>query len=114
MKIVIVLPTYNEAENVVPLFHALQSEFEKIPHEICVLVVDDHSEDGTAKLVEIERQKYPNLYLLMGEKEGLGAAYIRGIEYAIEQLGAEVIMQMDADFSHKSSDLESHEFSPTP
>jgi dolichol-phosphate mannosyltransferase len=105
MRIVIVLPTFNERDNIQLLIEALQRQFYSIPHDMNILVVDDNSPDGTAEAVREVITRYPNLHLITGEKEGLGAAYIRGISYAIDTLGAEVLMQMDADFSHKVEDV---------
>lgn len=65
-----------------------------------VLVVDDNSPDGTADIVKAKQKKYKNVHLISGKKEGLGQAYLRGMKYASEKLGAEVMMEMDADFQH--------------
>ena len=105
MKIVIILPTYNEQDNIRLLIPALAEQCTGVRHEIHVLVVDDHSPDGTADAVREMMATYPNLHLLSGEKEGLGAAYIRGMTYALQELRAEAVMEMDADFSHKPADV---------
>ncbi len=105
MKIVVVVPTYNEKENIGPLISALQEQFEKIPHETHILVVDDTSPDGTAKEVGKTARKASNIHLLTGKKEGLGKAYIRGMKHALNKLGADVIVSMDADFSHDPADV---------
>ena len=105
MKIVIILPTYNEKDNIRLLVPALWQQFAEIKHEMHVLVVDDHSPDGTAAAVRELMGRYANLHLLTGEKQGLGAAYIRGMTYALQELGAEAVMEMDADFSHKPEDV---------
>lgn len=105
MKIVVILPTYNEKDNIGLIIHALQEQFRKIPHDMHILVVDDNSPDGTAEIVKAERTTFPNLHLITGEKQGLGAAYVRGMKYAIYELHAEVVMEMDADFSHKPEDV---------
>jgi dolichol-phosphate mannosyltransferase len=106
MKCVIILPTYNERANIVPLLDALQSQFRQSDlQDMQILVVDDSSPDGTADAVRAVQLAMPNVHLLMGQKKGLGAAYIRGIEHALDQLGAEIIMEMDADFSHKPEDI---------
>jgi dolichol-phosphate mannosyltransferase len=105
MNIVIILPTYNERENIAGMIHALQSECPAIPHHLNILVVDDSSPDGTADVVKDESRRYPNLFLLSGQKQGLGTAYIRGMKYAMDQLQAEAVMEMDADFSHKPEDV---------
>jgi dolichol-phosphate mannosyltransferase len=105
MKIVVIIPTYNERDNIVPLIQALQEEFRKIPHEMQILIVDDNSPDGTADLVRTEQQRSSNVFLLTGSKQGLGAAYIRGMKHALTGLSADAVMEMDADFSHKPSDV---------
>jgi dolichol-phosphate mannosyltransferase len=105
MKIVVIIPTYNERENIVPLIHALQAEFRKVPHDMHILVVDDSSPDGTADLVRQELKQSANIFLLSGTKQGLGAAYIRGMNHALTDLSADAVMEMDADFSHKPSDV---------
>ncbi len=105
MKIVIILPTYNEKENISLLINSLQNEFEKIDHEMNILVIDDNSPDGTAEVVKTECNKYTNISMITGEKNGLGAAYIRGMKHAVEVLNADVVMEMDADFSHKPEDV---------
>jgi dolichol-phosphate mannosyltransferase len=105
MKIVVILPTYNEKENIGLIIHALQEQFRKIPHDMQILVVDDNSPDGTAEIVRAARNKFSNLHLITGEKQGLGAAYVRGMKYAIKELYADVVMEMDADFSHDPEDV---------
>jgi dolichol-phosphate mannosyltransferase len=105
MRIVIVIPTYNEAENIELLIRALREQFRLIKHEMAILVVDDNSPDETANLVKAIMAKDPNLYLITGEKHGLGAAYIRGMCYALQELKANAVMEMDADFSHKPEDV---------
>lgn len=103
MKVVIVIPTYNEKGNIEKLVHILEEEvFPKITHHsMHILVVDDTSPDGTADVVEEMTKKYKNLHLLRnGPKLGLGAAYVRGMTTAIEKLNAEVLFEMDADFFH--------------
>lgn len=105
MKTVIILPTYNERDNIEKLVAALSEQFARIPHEMHMLVVDDNSPDGTADVVRALQRRYPNLHLLVGERAGLGAAYVRGMAYALDELGAEAVMEMDADFSHRPEDV---------
>jgi dolichol-phosphate mannosyltransferase len=106
MKCVIVLPTYNERANIALLLDALQAHFKHLPgQEMHVLVVDDSSPDGTADVVRTAQLTMSNVHLLVGQKKGLGAAYIRGIAHAVDHLGAETVMEMDADFSHKPQDV---------
>jgi len=101
-KIVIVMPSYNEAENMPRMIEELfEKEFPQIEGaEMHLLVVDDNSPDGTGKIVKEKEGRYENLHLLTGEKKGLGWAYIRGFKYATEKLGADAVMEMDADFQH--------------
>lgn len=102
MKVVIIIPTYNEKGNIDRLVHILEEEiFPKIKnHDINILVADDNSPDGTASEVKKLMQKWSNIDLNLGEKHGLGAAYVRGMTYAIEKMGADIMFEMDADLSH--------------
>ena len=105
MKIVIILPTYNEKENIGLMIRALQEQFKAMQHDMNILVVDDNSPDGTADIVRQEARASSNIFLITGRKEGLGAAYIRGMKHAIGELRADVVMEMDSDFSHKPEDV---------
>lgn len=104
-KIIIIVPTYNERENIGRLIDALQDQFTIISHDMHILVVDDNSPDETADIVRKRQIIYPNIHLLMGPKKGLGAAYIRGIHYALNDLKADAVFEMDSDFSHKPEDV---------
>lgn len=101
-KIVIVMPAYNEADNIEPMVKTLfDSEFPKINQaEMHLLVVDDMSPDGTGEIVKKLQGHYKNLHLLQKQKEGLGWAYIKGFQYAMKNLDADAVMEMDADFQH--------------
>lgn len=70
-----------------------------------ILVMDDKSPDGTGEIIRGKMKKFKNLHLLIGNKEGLGAAYSRGFRYAIDKLKADAVMEMDADFQHDPSDV---------
>lgn len=105
MRTVIIVPTYNERENIGPLIRALQEQFCALPHEMHILIVDDNSPDWTAEVVRSLQAEIPYLHLLQGPKQGLGAAYIRGMRYALDRLDAEVVFEMDADFSHAPNDV---------
>lgn len=106
MNIVIVMPTYNEAENIGSMVGALCGKaFPEIAAsfpdvEMHLLVVDDASPDGTGEIVAGLMKNYDNLHLLTGRKEGLGHAYIRGFIYAMKFLSADAVIEMDADFQH--------------
>jgi len=96
LKINIVIPTYNESENLPTL---LQSLFD-LPLDISVLVVDDNSPDGTGRLADELAGSTPKLTVLhRSEKLGLASAYVQGFRYWLDQK-ADVIGQMDADGSH--------------
>ena len=101
MKVVIIIPTYNERDTILALLQALQEVSRPIRnHTIALLVVDDTSPDGTADLVEEYGKSHGGIHLLRGKKEGLGRALLRGMVVATEQLHARIIGQMDADLSH--------------
>ena len=92
----IIVPTYNERENIALLVHDIVST---VPG-IHILVVDDNSPDGTATCVRDLAESVPNLHLLVRErKEGLGRAYISGFQWALERDYA-CVFEMDADYSH--------------
>lgn len=101
MKAVILLPTYNERENILTLLDALHVEAKKISnHDIQYLVVDDTSPDGTDELVKTYKKTHPDTHVIVGKKEGLGKALLRGMSYAVDQLHADLLLQMDCDLSH--------------
>jgi dolichol-phosphate mannosyltransferase len=101
----VVLPTFNEAENVSVLLPRIFSQSAAIAHELHVIVVDDGSPDGTADRVRQAQQEFPNLHLLTGARRGLGDAYIRGITHALHSFQPEIIIQMDADLQHDAAHL---------
>jgi dolichol-phosphate mannosyltransferase len=102
LKIIVVTPTYNEAENLPNLVSALFS----LPLDLRVLVVDDNSPDGTGTVAdELARQHAGRVSVLhRAEKQGLRTAYLEGFASALET-DADVIVQMDADFSHDPAAL---------
>ncbi|MGH7245304.1 MAG: glycosyltransferase [Candidatus Levyibacteriota bacterium] len=107
MKAVVIIPTYNEKENIVSLIQTLEEAvFPKIKnHEMFVLVADDSSPDGTAEEVKKLMKKWKNVAISSGEKKGLGAAYIRAMQYAIDTMGADVMFEMDADGQHDEAKI---------
>ncbi len=107
MKIVIVIPTYNEAENIGRLIETLSQEFKvDSTNEYHILVVDGNSPDETAAVVEEKSGKYNFVHLLMEEKKaGLGAAYTYGFKYAMKEMSPDVLVEMDADFQHDPKDV---------
>ncbi len=102
MKTIVVLPTYNERENIAPLLEAILEQ--DLP-DLAVLVVDDSSPDGTGTVVTDFAKRDARVSLLTrATKEGLGRAYIAGFQEAMRR-GAEAVVQMDADFSHDPHDI---------
>lgn len=100
----IVLPTYNEAENVESIISQIFA-VKKKGWSIHILVVDDKSPDGTGDIVKKLQKKYMKLHLMTGDKQGLGVAYTRGFQYVIKKFDMDVIFEMDADHSHPPEDL---------
>ena len=97
MRFLVTLPTYNEAENVVPLVSEVLAQDPRIR----VLVVDDASPDGTGDLVEALQADEPRLELLRrAGKLGLGTAYLAGFRHGLDH-GFDAVLTMDCDFSHK-------------
>ena len=102
MKAVVIIPTYNEKGNIEKLIKILEEEvFPEIKnHDMNILVADDNSPDGTADAVRELMKEWKNLDINVGEKHGLGAAYIRAMTYAVEKMNADVMFEMDADLQH--------------
>ena len=99
---VIIIPTYNEKENIERMIRTLIS----LEHGFDILVVDDGSPDGTAAIVKSMQGEYPERVFLIERsgKLGLGTAYIAGFKWALKE-GYEYIFEMDADFSHNPDDV---------
>ncbi len=96
-KALVVIPTYNEIDNIGKLLEELLSSYSGNLH---VLIVDDNSPDGTADLVKKKKKETARLHLIERPgKMGLGTAYIEGFRYGLEE-GYERIIEMDADYSH--------------
>jgi dolichol-phosphate mannosyltransferase len=99
--VVVILPTYNEADNIPVVIGKLHEVFEKEPrYNFYILVVDDNSPDGTSTVVRSLAKKNSHISLLNGEKKGLGAAYVRGMHYATDRMSADIMFEMDADMQH--------------
>lgn len=99
---VVIIPMYNEKENAANIIDAVLA----LPHQFDILVIDDNSPDGTAKIVKTKQQEYAGRVHLIERagKLGLGTAYIEGFKWAIDHK-YDYIFEMDADFSHNPNDL---------
>ena len=97
-----VIPTYNEASDIVPLLRRLTGLYRDA--DTTFLIVDDESPDGTARLAREFAASDDRVRLLEGPRRGFGQAYVRGMIHALDTLGADVVVQMDADFSHDPAD----------
>ena len=100
--VVVVVPTYNEHDNLEPLTAAILAA---VP-EATVLIVDDRSPDGTGVLADTLAARDPRIHVLhRTAKEGLGVAYRAGFRWALDRPTTRAVVQMDADFSHDPADL---------
>ena len=102
MKSLVIIPTYNEKENIAKIIQAVFAL--EVPFHL--LIVDDGSPDGTAEIVqEIQKSEEEHLFLMQRKgKQGLGTAYIAGFKWGLER-SYDFIFEMDADFSHNPKDL---------
>ncbi|HEY8399693.1 MAG TPA: polyprenol monophosphomannose synthase [Cytophagaceae bacterium] len=101
-KTLVIIPTYNEKDNIAPMIRKIMSL--SLPFHL--LIIDDNSPDGTAAIVKELQKEFPDRLFLeeRSGKLGLGTAYIHGFKYALRQ-GYEYVCEMDADFSHNPEDL---------
>ncbi len=101
-KNLVIIPTYNEKENIKAIIHAVLD----LPREFEILIIEDNSPDGTADIVKGMMKEHPGLIHIIERKGklGLGTAYITGFNWAIENQ-YDFIFEMDADFSHPPKDL---------
>jgi dolichol-phosphate mannosyltransferase len=101
MKTLIIIPTYNELENLPRLLPEVLSKEESIH----ILIVDDNSPDGTAAFVEDQMTNNNRIHLIKrSSKQGLGTAYIAGFKYALQN-NFQIVFEMDADFSHDPKEI---------
>jgi len=106
-KVAIIIPTYNEAKNIKKVIDLIYEKTKALKsYGIYVIVVDDNSPDNTWQIVKsISKLNKKVKLLLKKNKEGLGKAYIKGFNYVFKDLGADVVIQMDADLSHDPKEI---------
>ena len=101
MKALVVIPTYNERENIAELLKRIFAQ--RLPLE--VLIIDDHSPDGTGAVADELKAQDPRVHVMhRAGKMGLGSAYVAGFRYALER-DFDAVFEMDADFSHNPESL---------
>jgi dolichol-phosphate mannosyltransferase len=97
MSAIVVVPTYNELENVGNLAEAIRN----LPDKVDLLIVDDNSPDGTGRVADELSRQYPGVFVYHRErKQGLGRAYVAAFQYVLKNFNYAFIIQMDCDFSH--------------
>ena len=103
----VIIPTYNERGIIKTTIEELQQVFKQIDDwKMQILVVDDTSPDKTYELVQALQEQWNNLHLLINkQKAGLGAAYLKGMDYSFKQLDSDVVFEFDADLSHNPSKI---------
>jgi dolichol-phosphate mannosyltransferase len=103
-KVVIIVPTYNERENISRLIPILLDQtFPPLTehYQLHILIVDDSSPDKTSEVAQKFASKSPQVHLLLNQKKsGLGGAYTKGMRYALDKLSADIVFEFDADLSH--------------
>jgi dolichol-phosphate mannosyltransferase len=105
LSVWLVLPTYNEADNLERIVTAALPALERVAERPHVLIVDDESPDGTGRIATRLSERDDRVHVLHnGAKRGLGRAYVAGFEHALGQ-GGDRVIEMDADFSHDVEDL---------
>jgi dolichol-phosphate mannosyltransferase len=105
-RVLIVIPTYNEIDNIQPLVASIGLTFARqASFDVDILFIDDNSPDGTAGVITSLQTNHKNVYMLGGTKEGLGKAYIRGLTYGMGLKSYFAIVTMDADLSHDPKDI---------
>lgn len=105
-RVVVIAPTFNEKGSIEKAIQLISEQNGKVPgYEVHVLVVDSHSPDGTGEIAEKLAAKNSKVHFLDIQERGLGLAIIKGYEYALEKLDADVLMQIDADLQHDPNDI---------
>ncbi|MBN2184098.1 MAG: polyprenol monophosphomannose synthase [Candidatus Krumholzibacteriota bacterium] len=102
MEALVVIPTYNEKENVKKIIKAVLKQDDGVE----ILIIDDNSPDGTGKIVDEMAESESRIHIIHRKgKLGLGSAYIAGFKWALAETDAKYVFEMDADFSHDPKDI---------
>jgi dolichol-phosphate mannosyltransferase len=105
-RAIVVTPTFDEIENITDLITAVLAEQPRtVGYDLHVLVADSHSRDGTIEVVEALTARNPRVHLLDVQQRGIGVGLYKGFCHAIDALGADVLIEMDADFQHNPEDI---------
>ena len=106
MRLVVIIPTYNEEENVEEIINKVLACAKKMPAvDLHVLVSDSHSRDKTGQIVKRISQSNPRVHYLDVRERGLGIGLVKGHRFAVDKLKADILAQMDGDLSHDPSTL---------
>ena len=106
MKLAILIPTYNERTTLPTLMGVLVEEIKKITDNYSIIILDDASPDGTGDIAEELNKKYENIMVIHRKsKLGIGSAYKEGFKFVLEHFDPDLIIQMDADFSHDPKEI---------
>lgn len=103
---VVVIPTYDEKENIADIIEETLAQQQHIPtYDLHVLVSDGHSKDGTLEIVAAIETANPKAHLLDVQQRGIGVGLYQGFMHAINELNADVLLEMDSDFQHNPADI---------
>ena len=106
MKLAIIIPTYNEKETLPTLVEKLFNEVKKVAEKSFVIIMDDSSPDGTARIAADLNDKYKNITVIKRPtKLGIGSAYKEGFQIALNRFDPDYVVQMDADSSHDPKEI---------
>lgn len=105
-RAVAVLPTYDEQENIEALTRALLAEQARIDgFELWILISDGHSKDRTQEIATALTKEFPNVRFIDVNQRGIGAGLYKGFQYALNEMAADVLIEMDSDFQHNPADV---------
>jgi dolichol-phosphate mannosyltransferase len=106
VRAVVVTPTYDEKDSIADLIAAVLAEQKNVPdYDLHILVADGHSQDGTLEIVQRLAETSSKTHLLDVQERGIGVGLYKGFHHAIDSLGAQVLIEIDADFQHNPQDI---------